>query len=273
MKNQGGYMANIYIVRDRVKNFVLTSFFNDKTIGSKEGEEQVVFYISGAASESERDDARLYTYKAVDNSVELWIQEKRYFPRLLVCALTFLVVYFFMSLVIRDPIPMLDELVGSTLATVAMWYYISKKDKKGPITNKKKLEIKREVGNAEFKELEGLSIIEAYLDNLRSLENIDLSDRLLNVDNINLEELKFDDMDDSFISQLRTYFNQYVFTLKPEMKKYFNLVESIRLENKSDEALSSKLVQLDRDAKIDLPLLTLLIVLKEYRMKTAGFLD
>ena len=168
---------------------------------------------------------------------------------------------------------MLDELVGATLATMAMWSFVTKKDKQGPITNKKKLEIKREVSNAEFKEFEGLSIIEAYLDNLRSLENIDLGDRLLNVDNINLEELKFDDIDDSFVNQLREYFNKYVFTLNSEMKKYFNLVEAIRLENKSDEALSSKLVQLDRDAKIDLPLLTLLIVLKEYRMKASGFLN
>jgi hypothetical protein len=266
-------MANIYVVKDKSKNFVLTPFFKDKTIGSKEGEEEVVFYTSGATSEEERDESRLYTYKAVDNSVELWIQEKRYFPRLVASAFTFLVVYFFMSLVLRDPIPMLDELVGATAATIAVWYFISKKDKKGPITNKKKLEIKREVSNAEFKELEGLTVIEAYLDNLRSLDNIDLSDRLLNMDNINLEVIDFKEFDDSFVSQLREYFNKYVFETNSSMKTYFDKVCEKRIEEESDEALSSKLVQMDRNSNIDLPLLILLVVLKEYRMKAAGFLN
>jgi hypothetical protein len=266
-------MANIYILKDRMSNFILTPFLKDKTIGSKEGEEEVVFYTSGATSEEERDEARLYTYKAIDDSVELWIQEKRYFPRLIVSALTFLVVYFFMSLVLRDPIPMLDELVGSTVATIAMWAFISKKDKKGPITNKKKLEIKREVSNAEFKELEGLTVIEAYLDNLRSLDNIDLSDRLLNVDNINLDVIDFKQFDDSFIHQLRGYFNKSVFGSNSTMNTYFEKVCEKRLQGESDEALSSKLVELDRNAKIDLPLLTLLVILKEYRMKAAGFIS
>jgi hypothetical protein len=266
-------MANIFVVKDKSKNFVLTPFFKDKTIGSKEGEEEVVFYTSGATSEEERDESRLYTYKAVDDSVELWIQEKRYFPRLVASAITFLVVYFFMSLVIRDPIPIFDELVGSTIATIAIWFFISKKDKKSPITNKKKLEIKREVSNAEFKELEGLTIIEAYLDNLRSLDNIDLSDRLLNVDNINLEAIDFKDFDDSFVLQLRGFFKSYVFETNSTMKSYFDKVCERRIEEKSDEALSSKLVQMDRNAKIDFSLLTLLVILKEYRIKAAGFLN
>lgn len=266
-------MANIYVVKDTKKNFVLTPFFKDKTIGSKEGEEEVVFYTSGSTSEEERDESRLYTYKAVDDSVELWIQEKRYFPRLIASAFTFLVVYFFMSLVLRDPIPMLDELVGSTVASIAVWFLISKKDKKGPITNKKKLEIKREVSNADFKELEGLRTIEAYLDNLRSFDNIDLSDRLLNVDNITLEEIDFKDFDDSFLNQFREYFNRYIFKTNSNMKIYFDKVCEKRIEDKSDEALSSKLVQLDRNANIDLPLLVLLVVLKEYRIKASGFLN
>lgn len=266
-------MANIYVIKDKENNFVLTPFFKDKTIGSKESEEKVVFYTSGATNEMERDEYRLKAYNNVDNSVELWIQEKRYFPRLIVSAFTFLIVYFFMSLVLRDPIPMLDELVGSTIATVAMWLFISKKDKMGPLTNKKKLEIKREVSNAEFKELEGLSTIEAYLDNLRSLDNIDLSDRLLNVDNINLEPINFKDFDDSFVHQLRGYLNKFVFVKNPIVKTYFEKVYEKRVAESSDEILSSKLVDLDRNSKIDLPVLTLLVVLKEYRMKSAGFLD
>lgn len=266
-------MANIYVIKDRKDNFVLTPFFKDKEIGSKDGDEQVVVFTSGATSENDRDEYRLKTYKLVDDSVELWIQEKRYFPRLIVSAITFLVVYFFMSLVLRDPIPMLDELVGSTIATIAMWFFVSKKDKKSPITNKKKLEIKRAISNAEFKELEGLAIIEGYLDELRSLDNIDLSDRLLNVDNINLDSIDFKELDDSFINQFRSYFSKYIFDTNSNMKKYFQMVYDKRIEEVSDEALSSKLIELDRNAIIDLPLLTLLVMLKEYRMKATAFLD
>jgi hypothetical protein len=265
-------MANCYIIKDRDKNHILTPFYKDKNIGNKDGEESVVFFSSGSINSTEIDESRLYAYSEIDQSVELWIQEKRYFPRLVISAIVFLIVYFFMSLVLRDPIPMLDEIVGATAASVAMWYYISTKDKKGPITNKKKLEIKREVSNSDYKELQALVAIEMYLDYLRGFDIIDLSDSLLNVDQESLKDFEFsEDTNDVFMKKLTKMFKRLECDKNPNMGKYFEKVYESRVENKKDEALSSKLIQLERDGKIDLPLLSLLVIMSEYRIKTTEF--
>lgn len=267
-------MANCYIIKDKVKNHIITPFYKDKEIGNKDGEDAVTFFSSSSVNSSEIDESRIQTYNEIDTSVELWIQEKRYFPRLIISAFVFLVVYFFMSLVIRDPIPMLDELVGSTIASIAMWYYISTKDKKGPITNKKKLEIKREISNSEYKELPALVTIEMYLDYLRGFDIIDLSDSLLNVDTGVLKPLEFaEKTNDTFMKQLTSRFKRVETDENPIMAKYFDKIYDARLEKKSDEALSSKLIQLHRDAKIDLPLLVLLVIMSEYQIKTSDFLN
>ncbi|MBK5200026.1 MAG: hypothetical protein JJE21_00645 [Spirochaetaceae bacterium] len=267
-------MANCYIIKDKGKNHIITPFYKDKEIGNKDGEDSVVFFSSSSVNSSEIDESRIYTYKEIDNSVELWIQEKRYFPRLIISAFVFLIVYFFMSLVIRDPIPMLDELVGSTIASIAMWYYISTKDKKGPITNKKKLEIKRAISNSDYKELPALITIEMYLDYLRGFDIIDLSDSLLNVDQRRLKPFEFaDKTNDVFMKQLTSRFKRIEKDNNSIVAKYFDKIYDSRLEKKKDEALSSKLIQLDRDAKIDLPLLSLLVIMSEYKVKTADFLN
>lgn len=268
------YMANCYIIKDKVKNHIITPFYKDKEIGNRNGEDTVVFFTSSSVNSSEIDESRIHTYNEIDTSVELWIQEKRYFPRLIISAFVFLVVYFFMSLVLRDPIPMVDEIVGSLIASIAMWYYISKRDKKGAITNKKKLEIKREVSNSDYKELPSLVTIEMYLDYLRGFEIIDLSDNLLYVDNNTLKPFDFaEKTNDIFMKQLVPRFKRLVIDKNPISAKYFERIHESRLAGKSDEALSSKLIQLDKDGKIDLPLLSLLVILSEYKVKTSDILN
>jgi hypothetical protein len=43
--------------------------------------------------------------------VRAWINERRFIPRFLIASAVFLVVYLFMSLVIIDPIPVVDEVL------------------------------------------------------------------------------------------------------------------------------------------------------------------
>ncbi len=88
-------MANCYIIKDRDKNHILTPFYKDKNIGNKDGEESVVFFSSGSINSTEIDESRLYAYSEIDQSVELWIQEKRYFPRLVISAIVFFNSLFF----------------------------------------------------------------------------------------------------------------------------------------------------------------------------------
>lgn len=264
-------MINCFILRDKLKDLYLTPFLKEKGIGSKDSEEPITWYSSEKINEEKRDQARLYCYKVVDDSVNLWIQEKRYFPRLLISSFTFLLMYFFLSLVIRDPLPIFDEIIGSFVAAVLMWSFITKKDKQSAIANKKKLEIKREVSNAPFDIIEDIYVIEQYLDDLRSFDIIDLADRITFVDKENLEQLIL--KDDSFFNEFRKLLKKQVFTNSSNMKLYFERILEVRKDEKSNEALSSRLVQLSRDAKIDLPLLALLVISDEYEVKVKAFIE
>lgn len=88
----------------------------------------VVIRSRGQLDEHARDQVSMSLYGDIDHSVEKWIMDKRYVPRLLVSALGFLACYFFCSLVIRDPIPMIDELLVSAVVTVLIWHALGKGD-------------------------------------------------------------------------------------------------------------------------------------------------
>ena len=43
-------------------------------------------------------------YRKVEQSVKIWVAERRFIPRFLISSALFLVTYLFMSLVVRDPL-------------------------------------------------------------------------------------------------------------------------------------------------------------------------
>ncbi|MFP4154013.1 MAG: hypothetical protein ACLFSV_14295 [Alkalispirochaeta sp.] len=58
-------------------------------------------------------------YRRIEDDVRGWINERRFIPRFLAASAVFLVVYLFLSLVVRDPLPVVDEiLIGLGLAVV-----------------------------------------------------------------------------------------------------------------------------------------------------------
>jgi hypothetical protein len=68
-------------------------------------DEEVVLKSSGMLTKNQKDEVTYALYAAIDFSVDRWIQNKQYVPRLLICALIFTASYFLLSLAIRDPIP------------------------------------------------------------------------------------------------------------------------------------------------------------------------
>lgn len=69
-------------------------------------------------------------YRIVEESVNNWITESRFIPRFLSSAAFFLFVYFFLSFVIRDPLPMIDEIAGGIGAAVLLYLFLGTKYKK-----------------------------------------------------------------------------------------------------------------------------------------------
>lgn len=82
-----------------------------------------VFHLfsSGHMSDEERSDAALCLTEAWEDCALRFVQEKRYIPRLFISASIFLVTYLFLTLVIRDPLPMLDEVIIALVCAIAAW--------------------------------------------------------------------------------------------------------------------------------------------------------
>jgi len=243
-----------------LKPILLNPFSKNKEIGDLDSEEDITILSSNTLTQEDNDYISQESFNEIDTSVNLWIQEKRYYPRLFISTLAFFVMYFFLSLVIRDPIPVFDELFGSIAFAIFVWYFFTKRDTKSSIANKKKLEIKRHVNTAEYKEINLLKKIEEYIYDIKSTDNLDIADALCLVEG----ELKKID----FIEEENLYLDNFITMLKKKMlfndkfKYLYNKVVKVRDSGIKNEAVSSKLIEFGKEDKFSLLILTLLIVLE-----------
>ena len=244
-----------------LKPILLNPFDKNKDIGNLDSEEEITIVSANTLTKDDSEFVTQATFNEIDNSVNLWIQEKRYYLRLFASTLAFFIMYFFLSLVIRDPIPLVDEMGGSVLFAILAWRFFAKRDKKSAIANKKKLEIKRHVNQASYKEMKFLQQVEEYVYNLNSFDNLDIADALTNVEG-SVEPIKFDEEEKEFSTE-------FVYLLKKKLlsnskfRNYYNKVVKVRESNIKDEALSSRLIEFGRENKFYLLLLNLLIAIDE----------
>jgi hypothetical protein len=66
-------------------------------------------------------------YGLAETALRQWVAELRFIPRFLISAAVFLAVYFFASFVIRDPLPMIDELLIAGGASAITYLLVGKR--------------------------------------------------------------------------------------------------------------------------------------------------
>ncbi len=91
-------------------------------------------------------------YRLIEKGVKEWIADTKFIPRFILSAVVFLIVYFFTSLVIRDPIPVLDELLISIGASAAAYYILSRRDQNSEKASGKRLQLRMHVDRIVFNE-------------------------------------------------------------------------------------------------------------------------
>src|SRR5690554_7341348 len=99
-------------------------------------------YASGMLNSQQKDQATYSLFSQIDFAVDRWIQDKRYVPRLLISALVFMLSYLFFSLVVRDPIPMIDELLISSALTIFLWVTLSRRDTRSVLAQQNRQRLK-----------------------------------------------------------------------------------------------------------------------------------
>ncbi len=89
-------------------------------------------------------------YTCINREIQEWASEKQFFPRFIASLLVFFVFFFFMSFVIRDFIPLIDELLGSTIAAVTTYLVIGRRGQVSKPALEQKIILKKRVDAIQF---------------------------------------------------------------------------------------------------------------------------
>ena len=106
---------------------------------------------------------RTILYKRIESSVQSWLKEKRFLKKFLISSGVFLFVYLGLTVGMRDPIPMVDELLAATAASVGLYYYLAKRDQNSEPAVRKRVQLRGKVDSVRFSHHPGISRIESYL--------------------------------------------------------------------------------------------------------------
>ena len=158
---------NIYYLRRRGVPLVLSSL-PAVDFGALSPETRFSIISSGFITGEEERDIAGNVAGAAHISMLRWLQDKRYIPRLIVSAALFLILYLFFSLVIRDPVPMLDELLFSFIGSVALWVLMLRADGHSSFMREKMEIIERSVYDSELSCSGDMAVIEEYYESLYS---------------------------------------------------------------------------------------------------------
>ena len=91
-------------------------------------------------------------YRLIEDAVRSWVAEKRFIPRFIVAAGLFLCTYLFLAFVIRDPIPMVDEIIIGIVVAFVGYFLISRRDQRSNLALKKRVELRTSVDRIVFSE-------------------------------------------------------------------------------------------------------------------------
>jgi len=243
-------------------NLYLSPYLKADKAALLDAETPVVLKSSGMLTKGQKDEASYALYSAIDFSVDRWIQDKQYIPRLLICAAVFLVTYLFMSLAIRDPIPMLDETLVSTGLTIFCWVTLAKRDTRSSLARQRRYELKGQAGSPDYQQQEALFALEAFIQDIAGLDMQDVSDGLCLVGKKNFELLT----EEQKGPWAKEFLELLLLHLKVRQKNLYRMylrVHSVREDKKPNLRLSQRLFHLNMQQKLDLPLLALTVILSE----------
>lgn len=226
-----------------------------KSLAGWDPEEPVEVTLSHELTEDSREDLLYVLYTAIDKAVDSWIQELKYIPRFINSAVAFTVLYFFFSLVIRDPIPLLDELLLAGGGAVALYFFTAAKNRKSDRAMKMRVEVKEQMGQYSVVESLEMSALEELLKKYDETPTITLSEMVCG------NEGGLDTLSSQSSELLIGYLGDYL--LKNERhKKILRKLDSVNTDREK-ELFSAYLMNLSAHRKIDLPLLSLYLSIRK----------
>lgn len=193
---------------------------------SGEGTE-LELYASAPLCDTDRRYASTVLRNEASAAVRLWIQNKRYFPRLIISAAVFLVAYVLASFLIRDPLPMIDEILIGLAAAAAAWVLLSRNDAKATVAKEKEKKLFRIINTAEVLCSGSLKALEDCYLSLFSYDTAALCSKLVR-DELEAPPVT-EDVRASALCYLRTH--------EPLMLKDIEKIKAGKKKEKTEEEL------------------------------------
>lgn len=112
------------------------------------------------------DSLRQSLYLSMERSLRRRIVDKGYAPRLVASAALFIGVYLFCSLVIRDPIPLVDEVLLGAIAAGLLYFGWERRALSSPRHVEALVRARKSIDSLFFTESRVLDLVEAWRDEL-----------------------------------------------------------------------------------------------------------
>jgi hypothetical protein len=118
---------------------------------------------------SHADTIRAELYAAMEKGARKYFLDKGYYLRLALSSTVFVVVYLFLSIVVRDPVPLIDELLLGSLAAAAVFFASERKALSSRGHLETVLLLRRALDVAYFSESRIVDLFEAWRDEVLAL--------------------------------------------------------------------------------------------------------
>lgn len=105
-------------------------------------------------------------YRMTESAVKNWVAEKKFIPHFLLAAGLFLVTYFLFSFAIRDPLPMVDEVIIALAASIGLYVFLARRDNNSDLAARKRVDVRNKIDQIRFTEDELVKEVEDFLKNM-----------------------------------------------------------------------------------------------------------
>jgi hypothetical protein len=118
-------------------------------------------------------------YRQIESGVKRWMADVRFIPKFLIAAAVFVVTYFFFSYFVRDPLPVIDEVVLGVGAAVGYFILQGRRDLASKRAAKKRLDLRLAVDRVTFRESDFVKQVEEALHGMETGSAEDLVRRIV----------------------------------------------------------------------------------------------
>ena len=105
-------------------------------------------------------------YRIVEREVRDWIADVRFIPRFLISAGVFLLTYLFWALVVRDAVPLIDEILVAIAVAVFAYVSLGRRQQQSDMALKKRIALRSKVDGIAFEPSEDLARLEEVLQKI-----------------------------------------------------------------------------------------------------------